>query len=179
MIESTMWKALIATLEAGLLAESLSDVVVRQAYQPRSQGASVERSAYLHKVTSQRVGVQGRSAVWNPAQLNFTETDKYWLAQTMQLTVQAEQNIADQDSLTAYDIAERCAAILQTRQTRDLLLAAGISIQKITDVRDEYALDDLDQFDINPSFDFILLYEQTLTSTVPGVSAVEADIKRV
>jgi len=179
MIESDVWRALIAVLRTGLDSQSLTDVTIHQAYQPIKQGPDSSRSVYLHKITSQRVGHQGRKYTYNPGNDNFDELEKYWLAVTFQLMPLVSQDITDENSITAYDVADLCAAILQTMKTRKALLDNGISIEKIGQILVGFSIDDKDQFDLDPTFDFVLLYEQTLSSTVPKVDTFEGDIKRV
>lgn len=179
MIEADVWRALITVLRTGLDSQSLNDVTIHQSYQPIKQGPDTARSIYIHKITSQRVGHQGRKCNFNLGNDNFDEVEKYWLAVTIQLMPLVTQDITNENSLTAYDVVDLCAAILQTRATRKALLDAGISIQKIGQMPVGFSIDDKDQFDLDPTFDFVLLYEQTLSSTVPKVDTFEVDIKRV
>lgn len=179
MIEADIWRALIVVLRTGLDGQGLTDVTIHQAYQPIKQGPDSARSIYLHKITSSRVGHQGRKHTYNPGNGNFDEVEKYWLAVTFQLMPLVSQDIEDENSITAYDVADLCAAILQTGAARKSLLDAGISIEKIGQIPVGFSIDDKDQFDLDPSFDFVLLYEQTLSSTVPKVDTFEVDIKRV
>lgn len=179
MIEADVWRAIIAVLRTGLDSQGLNDVTIHQAYQPVKQGPDSARSVYLHKIISQRVGHQGRKYDYNVGDDDFDEFEKYWLAVTFQLMPMVSQDITDENSITAYDIADLCAAILQTKTTRKTLLDFGISIEKIGQVLVSFSIDDKDEYDLDPTFDFILLYEQTLTSKVPKIDAFETDIKRV
>lgn len=179
MIESDVWRALISVLDTGLNDQGVTDITIHQAYQPIKQGPDSTRSVYLHKITSQRVGHQGRKYTYNAGNGNFDELEKYWLAVTFQLMPLVSQDIEDENSVTAYDVADLCAAILQTMRARKALLDAGISIERIGQIQVGFSVDDKDQFDLDPSFDFVLLYEQTLSLTVPKIDTFEADIKRV
>ena len=178
MIEADVWRVLITVLRNGLDGQGLTGITIHQAYQPIKQGPK-SSSVYLHKITSQRVGHQGRKYTYNLGNDNFDELEKYWLAVTFQLMPQVSQDIEDEDSITAYDVADLCAAILQTLTTRKALLDSGISIEKIGEIQVGFSIDDKDQFDLDPSFDFVLLYEQTLSSTVPKIDNIEEDTKRV
>jgi hypothetical protein len=179
MIEADVWRSIIAVLRTGLDNQNLNDVTIHQAYQPIKQGPDSSRSIYLHKITSQRVGHQGRKYNFNPGDDDFDEVEKYWLSVTIQLMPLVSQDITDENSITAFDVIDLCAAILQTRQARKTLLDSGISIEKIGQITVGFSIDDKDQFDLDPSFDFILLYEQTLSSKAPKVNTFDADIKRV
>ena len=179
MIESDVWKALISVLRSGLDSNGLSQVEIHQAYQPIKQGPSSTDSIYLHKITSQRVGHQGRKYEYNSVNDNFDETEKYWLSVTIQLMSQVTQDLSDVDSITAYDVTEKCAAIMQTRNTRQALLASGISILNNKAISVAFSTDDKDQFDLDPTFDMVLLYEQTLLSVVPKAYPIEGEIIEV
>ena len=179
MIEADVWRALIAVLKTGLDAQSLNDVTIHQAYQPIKQGPTSGRGIYLHKIISKRIGHQGRKYVYNPGNDNFDVQEKSWRGATIQLMSSVSQDITDENSLTAYDIADTCSMILQSMTAIKELKTYGLSTEIIRDINQTFPLDDKDQFDLDPTFDFILLYEQTLSSTVPKVDTFEVDIKRV
>jgi len=179
MIESDVWRALIVVLRTGLDDQGLTDVEIRQAYQPIKQGPSSSRSVYLHKIISKRIGHQGRKHTYNPGNDNFDVQEKSWRGATIQLMSSVSQDITDENSLTAYDIADTCSMILQSMKAIKELKTYGLSTERIRDINQTFPLDDKDQFDLDPSFDFVLLYEQTLSSTVPKVETFEGDIKRV
>jgi len=179
MIEADVWRALIAVLRTGLDNQGFNDVTIHQAYQPIKQGPDTLRSVYLHKITSQRVGHQGKKHDFNSGNDNFDVIEKYWLAVTFQLMSLVSQDITDENSITAYDVTDLCAAILQTEATRKALLNDNISIERIGQILVSFSVDDKDEFDLDPTFDFVLLYEQILTSTVPKIDTFEADIKRI
>jgi hypothetical protein len=179
MTEAGMWTAIISILKTGLAANGLSDIEVAQSFQPTKQGGSNQRAVYLHKIIAPRVGHQGRQFKYIPENDNFEETERFWQSVHIQLLTQVTQDIEDIDSLTDFDIASMCATILQTRNTRSKLLESGISIENIKDLVFANHLDDKDEFDTNPSFDFILLFEQTLVSIVPKAFPIESEVHRV
>lgn len=181
MTEADVWRALIATLRDGLDAQGLDDtkMKIKQAFQPRKQGVNSDDTVYLFKITSKRIGHQGKGYEYNAGNGNFDSVENYWLEAYFQLTAQVERDIEDSSSLTAYDIADLCAAILQTSGARAKLLDAGIGILRIGEVRNPYSIDDRDQFDQDSSFDFVLTYNQTIASIVPVADPIEAEIHRV
>lgn len=179
MIEADVWRALIAVLRIGLDDQNLNDVTIHQAYQPIKQGPDSARSIYLHKIISKRIGHQGRKYVFNSGNDNFDVQEKSWRGATIQLMSSVSQDITDENSLTAYDIADTCSMILQSMTAIKELQTYGLSTEIIRDINQTFPLDDRDEFSLDPTFDFILLYEQTLSSTVPKVDTFEADIKRV
>lgn len=179
MTESDVWQVIISTLRAGLDLQGFNNVEIRQSYQPIKTGVSTNPTAYLFKVTSQRVGWQSRKYRYNMGNDYFDCNGDYWIEATYQLTAQVERDINDINSLTSYDIADKCAAVLQTDESLNNFLVNGIGIQAITDVRNPFSLDDRDQFDQDASFDFVLSYNQEIMTTVPKADPIEPDIYRV
>lgn len=179
MTEADVWRALITTLRTGLDDQGQAGVAIKQAFQPRKQGVNTQNTVYLFKITSRRIGHQGRRFDYNAGNNNFDGTENYWLEATFQLTALIERDIQDSSSLTAYDIADLCAGILQTENARKQLIQSDIGILRIGEVRNPYSIDDRDQFDQDSSFDFVLTYNQTIASTVPVADPIEADIQRV
>lgn len=179
MTEAEVWRSIITTLRAGLDAQGQNAILIKQSFQPRKQGVDSQDTIYLFKITSRRVGHQGKNFLYNQGNDNFDTTENYWLEATFQLNAVIERDITDSNSLTDYDIVDLCGAILQASPARKKLLESGIGILKIGEVRNPYSLDDRDQFDQNSSFDFILTYNQTIASQVPKAEPIEADIQRV
>jgi len=172
--EADVWRSLIPVLRSGLDSNGHADVKIRQSFQPRAQGASLDDSIYLFKVAARRYASQGRSAEYSVANDNFDVTDNYWIEATFQLTATIQRDVKDSASLTAYDIAEKCSAILQASAARQSLLDSRIGILRITDIRNPIEINDYDQYEQFPSFDFILTYNQTIASTAPATTTVNS-----
>jgi len=179
MIEADIWRALIAVLRAGLDAQGYPGIAIKQTYQPKKQGVNSQDTVYLYKITSRRASHQAKKFVYNLANNNFEGEEGYWLEGLFQLTPQIERDTVDEDSITSYDIADLCAAILQTETAIKQLLESGIGIYRITDVRNPYSIDDYDQFDQESNFDFTLVYRQVIRSIVPVADPIILDIHRV
>ena len=67
---------------------------------------------------------------------------------------------------------------MQTDETIDFLIAQGIGIQRITDIRIIKFINDYDNFRESPSFDFTVSYDRELVSTVKPAQVI-GNIKRV
>ncbi len=81
--------------------------------------------------------------------------------------------------LTASDIANTAAGIMQSDMSIDTLTSKGLFIYRITDVRNPYFVDDKERFEASPSFDFTLQHEQVIISQTPVVDDFTFDIERV
>ncbi len=179
MNDNDVIRIIIALLDAGYTALGLGDVLVKQAYQPTLQGTPSTRAVFLRKVMAPRYGHPGKSDVYNAGDEDFDTTESIWRTPTFQLSGLAVQDPSDTASLTASDITEKAADILQTRATRQTLLASGIGIERIKDIRLLYFRDDREQNEQVSLFDFIVSYRVDAQSKTPVVEAYEADIYRV
>lgn len=170
---------LIEILRAGLDGLGLTDVLILQAYQPTQQGVPEDRVVYIHKIATPRYGHPIEKSVYNESNDNFDVNETFWRTPSWQFSARAQQEPDDLTGLTASDLADTVADILQQSSTIDALLTDGIGIEKITDVRIIRELNEKDRFEENPSFDVTLSYQKTYVSTVPAVDIVEHNIDRV
>lgn len=106
----------------------------------------------------------------------YTETQQY--LSTFQCSALATQN-PSVDSLTASDIANLAAYVLQSQPAIDALEAVGVGILNIRDVRNPYFSDDRQRYEASPSFDFTLSHKQTIITTTPFVSETDFQIYSV
>ena len=170
---------IIAILRSGFVALSQPSIVIKQNYQPTQQGVPDEPALFLHKIMAPRYGFPGRHSTYNTANANFDTVESIWRMPTFQVSGLAQQDPNDIASLTASDIVEMAADILQTRATRQTLLDSEIGIFRIQQVRQLYFVNDKDRFEQEPSFDFTLSYRRTFNLTTPAVTATEVNISRV
>ena len=93
----------------------------------------------------------------------YTETEQY--ITTFQASALATQNPADTESLTASDILNLAAYVLQSGATIAALEEQGVGILAISQVRNPYFADDRVRYEASPSFDFQISHKQ-IVSTV-------------
>lgn len=186
MTENELYTLVIATINAGLASFALGvPIVVRQAFQPRVQGTPDGAAILLSNVNTRRYGFLARSDVWvdpvGPVDgyMRHTET------QAMQVKIQCNALSppspppAGKPAHTAADLVSYAAAILQSDVGRLQLQAAGVGIERVTDIRQPNFKDERDQFEASPSFDFTLDFNWSLITKVPIVDATELRIVRV
>ena len=179
MIEADLWRAIIGVLRTGLDVQGLNAIAIKQSFQPRKQGANSQDTIYLFKVTTKRVGSQGRKYEYNENNDEFDGQENYWIEATYQLTPVINRDVSDSSSRTSYDIADLCAAILQSYDARKKLLESGIGILRIGDIRNPFSTNDREQFQQDSNFDFTLTYQQIYSTTVPVADPIEQDMQRV
>jgi hypothetical protein len=172
MTDNQLIKLFRPIVVAGLAALGYSSVGVVQNNQPTVQGAATGPTVYFYKIGDKRYGFLERSDAYNSEDNDFvhTETQKY--ETTFQVSALVRQDPAVTTSYTASDLVNAVAMILASDAARETMLAAGVGILRVMDVRNPYFLDDHDQFEASPSFDFVLTYDRTIQTTVPVVESV-------
>ncbi len=179
MNDNDIFAIIIGILEAGFVAMSLPSVVVAQNYQPTPQGIENAPTIYIHKLSAGRYGYPGQKSVYNAGDDDFDTTDSIWRLPSFQISGLSVQDPSNISMLTASDIVETAADILQFPSTRQTLSSSDIGIFRIKNVREVYFSDDRDRYEQEPSFDFELSYLKTFTSKTPRVTAQRAEISRV
>lgn len=172
MLDNDIWKALIPIIKAGFVGQDQPDVAVKQNYQPERTGADSGPTLYLVKLFDRRLGSPQRSTAPDPdAPLGVIRREVQWYESTFQATGIFKQTAEDTDGLTASDVANLGAAIMQMEATMDALRAAGLAVLRVTTVRNPQFVNGGDEFEASPSFDFILTHEQiTLSKTAAAAS---------
>jgi E217 gateway protein gp29 len=160
VLDNDLIKAFLPLINSGLIARGFADVVVRQSYQPTQQGADTGPAVYFFKVSDHRYGFPRRDSDWNiiNSQMVHTETEIY--ETTFQISALITQDPSDTNSITASDLVNTVAAIMQSDSTVDSLNAQNIGILRVTAIRNPIFLDDRDRNEASPSFDFTLTHKQ-------------------
>ena len=157
----------------------LDAVTVSQKYQPTLAGTPEPPALFIHKILTERYGHPGRRSTYDNANDNFDYQESIWRVPTFQISGLAQQDPAMLTQLTASDIVEVAADILQTEATRQTLLTSEIGIQRITQVRQTYFVNDKQRFEQSPSFDFTLSYRREFNSEVSRVLRATDNITRI
>ena len=92
----------------------------------------------LHKITGHRYGHPGQTDKFNLDTEVFDHEDIFWRDVRYQVNARAQQDPADMSSMTASDLVDLAADILQLPSTRQALLASGIGIDRILDANPSY-----------------------------------------
>ena len=156
MNDNQLIQLFLPIIQAGLTADGYSDVITKQANQPTQQGTNTGPTVYFFKVGSKRYGFLGRYDVWNSNTNEMVHTESQYYETTFQISAWVRQFPITPNQYTASDLVNEVASIMQSDNTRDILNASGVGILRITDISNPYFVDDRDQFEASPSFDFIL-----------------------
>lgn len=184
MTDNQLTALLIATLTTGLTAQGRPAAVL-QSFQPTQQGTDPRPAVYLHHLGSKAYGFRGRRTVPGnptPGMVNHAE-NQYW-ERTFQVNALAPDGeptaTPDLTAPTAFDYVASANAVLQSDAGRRALLAGGVGILRITDVREPYFKNDKDRYENSPSFDFTVKFQLTQETQEPAITPpVKPGIHRV
>jgi hypothetical protein len=171
--DNDLIRLFLPVINAGLIADGFSGVTVMQSNQPTQQGITVAPLVYFFKVFNKRYGWLAHYDEWNGSEMVHTEAQYFEV--TWQVSALVLQNVQT-PSYTASDLVNEVACIMQSDKTRDILNANGIGILRIMDIVNPYFVDDRDNFEAAPSFDFVLTGQNFRTSTNPVVSEFNGNI---
>jgi hypothetical protein len=155
-------------ITAGLIVDGFTNVTVKQSNQPTQQGINTNPTVYFFKVNNKRYGYLGREDVWNGTSMVHTELQYFETIFQMSALVLQEPKYPALP--TASDLVNEVASIMQSDNTRVILNASGVGILRVSEVLNPYFVDDRDNFEASPSFDFTLVYENTRLSTTPIIN---------
>lgn len=180
MRDNQIFAIIVPLIRSALVADAaFSSVVVKQSYQPTQQGTPTGSAVFLHKLGDRRYGSPHRANVWDAIASKMIYTETEIMETSFQVDALAIQNPSNLLSITASDIVNRVATILQSQATIDALLASGLSVMRIGEIRNPQINDDRDNFEAAPSFDFILQHETATITEAEILTTTEYAIKRV
>lgn len=187
MRDNDILRTLIAIVSPQVNAILGKDVPFLQSFQPTMQGVPEDIVIYINKIDSSNYGsprisheFQQQLFDHDPLVYNDFEQQKlYQRLSTWQINARSQQDPSDVNSLTANDIVNIVADVLNCPYTIDELWKREIGIDRITDIRILYDKNDKDQFEQVPSFDFKLNYTHSYSTTVPNADRIGCDIHRI
>lgn len=121
-------------------------------------------------------GISSESMTSIPGMV-YTEVEQYH--STFQMSGLATQDPSNTASLTASDIINYGAYVMQTMATIQGLEAQGVGILRISEVRNPYFSDDRQRYEASPNFDFTLTHKQTIIGVIPFAAETVAQIDQV
>lgn len=176
MLDNQLISLIISTLVAGEAAAGIPGTPIAQAFQPTMEGTNTVPTAYIYKIGDRRYGFLQRSDQWSSGSGSIVHTEDQKYETTFQLSALATQNPATPTQMTASDLLNLCASILQSDVSIAAFQAAGVGIERITDVRNPYFLDDRQQYEASPSFDFVMVHDQIITTTTPVLQEIDVGL---
>ena len=173
--DNTLIQLFLPIIQAGLIADGFSTVVVQQANQPTQQGIPTAPTVYFYKTHNVRYGFLGRADEWDPIASRMVHHERQYYETTFRIQALVLQNVKN-PGYTASDLANEVASIMQSDSTRTVLNSQGVGILRIHEISNPYFKDDRDNFEALPSFDFTLIYLNDRLSTTPIIDTYLYDI---
>lgn len=167
-----------ATLLPLMAQQGLEAFPVLAAFQPTTQGR-VPDGVYIHAISDNRYGWQERTDQYDVLTGDQTHTEAQWHESMFQVQGFAQR---DPDNLalpTAKDLTDTIAMLMQSQQFRQKLSKEGVGVQRITQVRAPYFVNDQGNFEQNPSFDVTFSHKRVITQTTPSITDLELQQTRV
>jgi len=175
MLDNALITNLIKIMDDGLAAINVTGITVAQDFQPTQQGMVKGPALYLHQVgPAKRVGfMRSDSRIIDNV---MTRTQTQALETHYQYSALSTQDPANQNQLTAQDIAQYAAYVMQSTDTVAKLSALGLGVLHVKEVRPQYFSDDRQRYEADATFDFGITHKQIIVTTVPVVETEEFQI---
>jgi hypothetical protein len=179
MLDNELIKIFYPIIKDGLIDAGLTNVVVRQSYQPTQQGAEKQDAVYFFKIDDKRYGWVGMVDKWDFQSATMTHTEIQHYETTFQVNALSTQDPANENSLTASDLVNIVSQIMQSYKAQSQLASNDVGILRITNIRNPYFFNDRDNFEASPSFDFTLSHKQIRETTSPIIESAELKIYQI
>jgi len=179
MLDNELIQVFLPIINNGLTFFGYVGVTVVAANQPTQQGIPTGPTVYFYKLGDHRLGFLRRFDTWDSLNNVMIHTEEQQYETTFQVNAMAIQSPLTPNQYTASDLVNDVCFIMQSDDTREILYNNEISILRVTDVTNGYFVDDKDDFEAVPSFDFTLSY--TRTKVYPGkvIDHAELNVNRV
>jgi hypothetical protein len=168
--DNSLIQLFLPIIQAGLIADGFTTTLVKQSNQPTQQGVPTAPLVFFTKIFNKRFGFLRRADVWNTLTSQFDHTESQYYETTFQVSALVLQDPTDLTIPTASDLVNEVACIMQSSTTLDTLNNAGVGILRISDITNPYFVDDHDNYEASPSFDFVLVYLNERVSTSPLIT---------
>lgn len=152
-------------------------IQIVSAYQPETQGTETTATIYFSKVADKKIGMAKILKSFNHTSNKFDKSHVQRYESTFQVEAVVRNTTAS--DLTNSDILNMVAIIMNTDEYIQTIASSGVKILRITDIRNPYFKDEREQFQAMPSFDFTLVYNRAIISTVQKVSLIQEITKGV
>ena len=179
MTDNQLIRLFLPIINAGLLIDGFKGVSVMQSNQPTMQGINTSPTVYFYKISDHRYGFLRVADVWDSINNVMVHTETQQYETTFQVSALVLQSPTNAAQYTASDLVNEVAAIMQSAATVVALEAQGVGILRIQDVANPYFMDDRDNFEASPSFDFVLTHKQIRVSQDPVVDSYTFNIQPV
>jgi hypothetical protein len=176
--ETQLYSLVIAAIQAGLVAFGIpvppaaNGVVVKQRYQPTTQGTPSGPAIFIHTEGPQFYGYPSRKDVFDSVSGAMVHTESQVCIATFQITGAAIQDQTNPAAVSVGDLVKAAALILNSDAARISLRSSGLAVERITQIRKTHYKDDKSRFEEDPTFDCSFVYTEVNTSANPATDKV-------
>lgn len=175
---------LIELFRAQLMAAIVAagwDYPVVQKRQPTQEGIPTQNTLFFEKLFDHEYGWPGMSSEYvaptAPAtQGTYAKAEKQWVETTFQVSALAIQDPSDLSVPTASDIVNFAKRYINSRPVIYALKPVGVSILRVSEIRNPSFTDDRELFESSPNFDVVLQHNGSLTWSVSATNIVEGQV---
>lgn len=168
-----------AQLIAGLARHGYPKLPVVANYQPTTEGRLTEAAIYFHPLADARYGWQHRTRKYNPLEGRITTTEGQWVTSSFQIYALAPQDPTNLTLPTAKDLVNLAALICNGEKFIIGMRNAGVGVQRVTQIRNPFFVNDRGEFESSPSFDIIISHKRSIEEITPVAEEVTNNIYRV
>lgn len=183
MTDFELFSAIRQILVDNLPLNGMAGATVVQNFQPTTQGRPAGPAIYITKLFDTRYGHTKRTELYDPSTPlpegpDFLHTETQFMESTFQINATYPQN-PNVITPTASDLANTGCMILASDRAMDFLRPLGAKPLRVGQVRNPQFVNDADQFEAVPSFDFILTHQRAITTRTPAAQSIEDVFGRV
>jgi len=156
-------------LETELFELGLSDVTVQRFNQPLAQGANSGRSLYFSKIADTAYAFPGTTILGQPGDASG-QTQTEMLYDTDWQVSALVKEIPGTTDITSGDLIAIARDILMFDASLKKFADAKTSLLRVESLRSPAFLDDFNQFEFAPSFDFVLRHARMYIKQIDFVT---------
>jgi hypothetical protein len=169
MRDNDLFTYIISTIQQGLIKRNITGITILQSYQPTMQGTVSTPVIYLSKLSQLRRGMPSKIDTYDDINDVIDHEEGQVYESSFQIMTLWNQD-PEIDTLTSSDLINSVAGILQSEFCIQNLSAYGIQILKILNINNPYFRDDRDYFELSPSLEITLTYNEYFTEQVDEIS---------
>lgn len=179
MTDNQLTTLIRAQILAGLSRQGLSSVLVAGAYQPTTEGRTSEATVYFFPLTDNRYGWQGKKSAYNNLTGVTTIAETQIIESTFQIYALAPQDPTNLNLPTAKDLVNTVAMICNSQAFVSAMSKGGAGVQRVTQVRSPFFVNDQGNFEQSPSFDITITHKRQILEATRTAEEVTHAIHRV
>lgn len=168
MLDNALIALLVTQLNAAVAAGGWNYPVI-QKQQPTQQGIPYAPSVFFEKLFDRHYGWAETDQQYNDVSGKFDEIEIQNVETSFQISAWVIQDSANLSLPTASDVVNFLKMYMTSRAMVANLMAQGLNVYRVSDVRNPYIEDDRHRNEATPSFDLVVTHQRTITSQVGAI----------